>query len=157
MMSADECRKRADACLAEAIRAVHLDDQRSWHALAELWLLRHDQLSDTPAIREWPAIAAEAKSGAAAAVAVAVTQNAISDNEMPSLTETETETETVTVTASETATSYDETSSLTGDRLRFLLGMTEGAPPDNKALSPAAGRLHSLLSGPVLRRIFKGA
>ena len=149
MMSADECRKRADACLAEATRAAHLDDQRSWHALAELWLLRHDQLSDTPAIREWPAIAADAKNSAAAAVAFAVTQNATSDNEMPLLTETETETE--------TETSGDETSSLTGDRLRFLLGMTEGAPPDNKELSPAAGRLHSLLSSPVIRRIFKGA
>lgn len=127
MMSADECRKRADACLAEAIRATHLDDQRSWHALAELWLLRHDQLSETPATREWQGIATNTKNGA---VAAAVSETASSDNDAPAVT---------------------------GDRLRSLLRLTENAISDNEAQTTGDRLRSLLRFKPHIKRIFERA
>ena len=43
-MNADDCRNKADQCLAAAQYASDRDAQRTWRELAEMWLLWSEQL-----------------------------------------------------------------------------------------------------------------
>ncbi len=43
-MNADDCRNKADECLAAAQYASDRDAQRTWRQLAEMWLLWSEQL-----------------------------------------------------------------------------------------------------------------
>ena len=43
-MNSDDCRNRADECLAAAQYASDRDAQRTWRQLAEMWLLWSEQL-----------------------------------------------------------------------------------------------------------------
>jgi hypothetical protein len=44
MKNADECRRRAEKCLAAAQHASDRDAQRTWHQLSDMWLLWSGQL-----------------------------------------------------------------------------------------------------------------
>jgi hypothetical protein len=43
-MTADDCRKKADECLAAAQYASDRDAQRTWRQLADMWLLWSEHL-----------------------------------------------------------------------------------------------------------------
>ena len=48
MMNAEECRKRAEECLAAALSASGGDAQRTWLQLSDLWLLSSKHLVQLP-------------------------------------------------------------------------------------------------------------
>jgi hypothetical protein len=48
-MNADDCRNKADECLAAAQYASDRDAQRTWRHLAEMWLLWSEQLRTSSA------------------------------------------------------------------------------------------------------------
>jgi hypothetical protein len=48
MINVEECRKRAEECLAAALSASDGDAQRTWLHLSDLWLLSSKHLVQSP-------------------------------------------------------------------------------------------------------------
>jgi hypothetical protein len=63
-MNADDCRKRADECLAAAQYASDRDAQRTWRQLADMWLLWSEQLQRFSASKVGAAADNELQNGA---------------------------------------------------------------------------------------------
>jgi hypothetical protein len=61
-MNADECRKKADDCLAAAQYASDRNAQRTWRHLADMWLRWSEQLDKFRAYRERSTAAANVES-----------------------------------------------------------------------------------------------
>jgi len=61
-MNVDECRNRAEQCLATAQSASDQDMKRSWQQLAEMWLLWSDNLDRFRVTNEAAAASKKGKS-----------------------------------------------------------------------------------------------
>ncbi len=68
--NADDCRKRADECLAAAHYASDPDIKRTWVQLSDLWLVWAEQFGKIRLNNERPEAAAKAENGVRSAVAV---------------------------------------------------------------------------------------
>jgi len=80
-MNADDCRKRADECLAAAQYASDRDAQRTWCQLADMWLLWSEQLQRYSADQLGAAADNELQNGArAVTTAESVSAPATVDN-----------------------------------------------------------------------------
>jgi hypothetical protein len=64
MMNVDDCRKRAEQCLAAAQYASDRDIQRTWRELSDLWLFWSEQLVQFSAKNKAPSeVAVNAENG----------------------------------------------------------------------------------------------
>ena len=80
-MNADECRKKADECLAAAQFASDGDAQRTWRQLADMWLLWSEQLDRFRAYRERSTAAGNVESSERSmAAAVPIPESITPDN-----------------------------------------------------------------------------
>ena len=80
-MNANECRKKADECLAAAQYASDRDAQRTWRHLADMWLLWSEQLDRFRAYRERSTAAANIDSSERSmAAALPIADPATPDN-----------------------------------------------------------------------------
>ena len=74
-MNADECRARADQCLAAAQYAPDRDVKRTWQQLADMWLLWSEQLEK---LRIYSGATASAESGVESRLAATISKPVIS-------------------------------------------------------------------------------